>query len=150
MFPDLKILELDPGTMNSVWVPDLFIPSEKRALVHQVTIPNKLMHISPNGKIQYSLRYIMLHYTSVVYSGMHLFLTTDSWKTMIWTLKIRTDYLYNWKIGSIVSFEMSVVFLLILFALFYSFLLYRISEIKRSPHKSVCFKAVHGRQSLSR
>lgn len=52
----MKSLELDSATIAKVWIPDLFIPAEKRAIVHDVTVPNKLMHVYPDGKIQYSLR----------------------------------------------------------------------------------------------
>ena len=55
---DLPLLELDNALMSKVWVPDLFFPSEKKASVHSVTVPNKLMHIYPKGRIQYSQRYI--------------------------------------------------------------------------------------------
>ncbi|XP_053400445.1 glycine receptor subunit alpha-2-like [Mercenaria mercenaria] len=52
----MRSLELDTASIEKVWIPDLYIPSEKRAMVHHVTVPNKLMHVFPNGKIQYSLR----------------------------------------------------------------------------------------------
>ena len=43
--------------MDKVWVPDLFIPNEKSASLHMITVPNKLMHIYPEGRILYSVRY---------------------------------------------------------------------------------------------
>lgn len=49
-------LELDTKVMQKVWVPDLFINNEKKANVHHVTVPNRLMHIYPNGNVVYSMR----------------------------------------------------------------------------------------------
>ncbi|XP_052794951.1 glycine receptor subunit alpha-2-like isoform X2 [Mya arenaria] len=54
--PNLKALELDTRMMEKVWVPDLFIVNEKKASVHMVTVPNKLMHVYPSGKVHYSVR----------------------------------------------------------------------------------------------
>ena len=56
--PGFSLLELDNALMSKVWVPDLFFPSEKKAEVHKVTVPNRLMHIYPDGRIVYSQRYI--------------------------------------------------------------------------------------------
>ncbi|XP_052795135.1 glycine receptor subunit alpha-4-like isoform X1 [Mya arenaria] len=53
---DMVRLEMDSASIARVWVPDLFMPAEKSAHVHHVTVPNKLMHIYPDGTIQYSLR----------------------------------------------------------------------------------------------
>ena len=54
--PRLRSLELDTRMMDKIWVPDLFIANEKSASFHLVTVPNKLMHIYPEGRIQYSVR----------------------------------------------------------------------------------------------
>ncbi|WAR00306.1 GLRA3-like protein, partial [Mya arenaria] len=52
--PNLKALELDTRMMEKVWVPDLFIVNEKEASVHMVTVPNRLMHVFPSGKVHYN------------------------------------------------------------------------------------------------
>ncbi|XP_052076213.1 glycine receptor subunit alpha-3-like isoform X2 [Mytilus californianus] len=54
--PGVSSLELDTKALADVWIPDLFIVNEKKANFHDVTTPNKLMHIYSNGKIFYSLR----------------------------------------------------------------------------------------------
>ncbi|XP_053398808.1 glycine receptor subunit alpha-2-like [Mercenaria mercenaria] len=54
--PELRSLELDSRLISSIWVPDLFITNEKKAQFHTVTVPNKLMHIYPEGRVQYSIR----------------------------------------------------------------------------------------------
>lgn len=55
--PSLRSLELDSRLIDNIWVPDLFITNEKKAIFHTVTVPNKLMHIYPEGRVQYSVRY---------------------------------------------------------------------------------------------
>ncbi|XP_052794159.1 glycine receptor subunit alpha-2-like isoform X2 [Mya arenaria] len=53
---ELPWLELDNKIMGSVWVPDTFFPNEKNARVHDVTVPNKMMHLYKNGTVVYSIR----------------------------------------------------------------------------------------------
>nr|XP_022321966.1 glycine receptor subunit alpha-1-like isoform X2 [Crassostrea virginica] len=49
-------LELDQRMMANVWVPDTYFPNEKEAHFHIVTVPNRLLHISRNGTVFYSIR----------------------------------------------------------------------------------------------
>ncbi|XP_060572140.1 glycine receptor subunit alpha-2-like isoform X2 [Ruditapes philippinarum] len=53
---NLTRLELDPSLFDSIWVPDLFIITEKFSEFHEVTVPNKMVHIYPDGTVQYSAR----------------------------------------------------------------------------------------------
>lgn len=53
---NMSRLELDTKRMSNVWVPDLYFVNEKKADVHYVTAPNKLMHIYPDGLVFYSMR----------------------------------------------------------------------------------------------
>ena len=39
-----------------MWVPGLYFTNEKSAHFHDITVPNKLMQIYPNGSILYSAR----------------------------------------------------------------------------------------------
>lgn len=48
--------ELDSKFMVKVWVPDLYFTNEKRANFHDVTVPNKMLHLYKNGCIKYRLR----------------------------------------------------------------------------------------------
>ncbi|KAL8562199.1 hypothetical protein ACOMHN_005184 [Nucella lapillus] len=57
--PGIHFLELDTRIMQKVWVPDLYFTNEKHAAFHDVTVPNKLMHISPEGQVLYSARISM-------------------------------------------------------------------------------------------
>ncbi|XP_046574090.1 glycine receptor subunit alpha-2-like isoform X2 [Haliotis rubra] len=49
-------LELDTKIMQKVWVPDTFFRNEKKGAFHEVTVPNRLMHLYRNGTIYYSMR----------------------------------------------------------------------------------------------
>ncbi|XP_076468092.1 glycine receptor subunit alpha-2-like [Babylonia areolata] len=49
-------LELDTRLMKKVWVPDTFFRNEKKGAFHDVTVPNRLMHLYRNGTIYYSMR----------------------------------------------------------------------------------------------
>ncbi|WAQ98194.1 GLRA3-like protein [Mya arenaria] len=53
---ELPWLELDNKMMSRVWIPDTFFPNEKKARVHDVTVPNKMMHLYKNGTVLYSTR----------------------------------------------------------------------------------------------
>ena len=53
---NISEIELDSKVMSQIWVPDVYIINEKQAEVHDITVPNKLMHILPSGLIEYSIR----------------------------------------------------------------------------------------------
>ncbi|XP_076447078.1 glycine receptor subunit alpha-4-like isoform X2 [Babylonia areolata] len=53
---DLKWLEVDSKMMDDVWVPDVYFRNEKSASFHDVTVPNKYMHLYPGGRVVYSVR----------------------------------------------------------------------------------------------
>ncbi|KAK3787079.1 hypothetical protein RRG08_018594 [Elysia crispata] len=52
-------LELDNRLMDKVWYPDTFFINERHADFHEITVPNKLMHIFSNGTVFYSMRLSM-------------------------------------------------------------------------------------------
>ena len=49
-------LEVDTKMMDRIWVPDVYFRNEKEASFHEVTVPNKYMHLYPNGTVIYSMR----------------------------------------------------------------------------------------------
>ena len=49
-------LEVDSKMMGDVWVPDVYFRNEKTGSFHDVTVPNKFMHIHPHGRVVYSVR----------------------------------------------------------------------------------------------
>ncbi|ESO93833.1 hypothetical protein LOTGIDRAFT_182253, partial [Lottia gigantea] len=58
-FPDYNKsdwLELDTRRISDVWVPDTFFRNEKGSSFHNVTVPNRLVHIHKDGTINYSLK----------------------------------------------------------------------------------------------
>jgi hypothetical protein len=53
---NISRVELDKFYFESVWMPDMYILSEKESQYHDVTVPNKLLHIYPDGTVQYSAK----------------------------------------------------------------------------------------------
>ena len=53
---NLTRLELDTTMFGDVWMPDMYIVNEKESDFHEVTVPNKMVHIYPNGTVQFSAR----------------------------------------------------------------------------------------------
>ncbi|KAL5007872.1 hypothetical protein ScPMuIL_016678 [Solemya velum] len=51
-----EYLELDSRLMREIWVPDLYFANEKRASFHDVTVPNRMIHLYDDGKIMYRSR----------------------------------------------------------------------------------------------
>ena len=62
------MLELDSKLLEKVWVPDLFVVNEKRANFHDVTVPNKMMHLHKDGSIEYKARYCFFAIYNTSYS----------------------------------------------------------------------------------
>ncbi|XP_045205198.2 glycine receptor subunit alpha-2-like [Mercenaria mercenaria] len=53
---NISRVELDKFYFESVWMPDMYILSEKESSYHEVTVPNKMLHIYPDGTVQYSAK----------------------------------------------------------------------------------------------
>lgn len=53
---DAKYFELDVKLIDKIWVPDLYFPNEKKASFHEVTVPNRMLHIYADGSITYRAR----------------------------------------------------------------------------------------------
>ncbi|XP_071951847.1 glycine receptor subunit alpha-2-like isoform X2 [Antedon mediterranea] len=51
---------VDVSLLENLWFPDLYFPSEKKAETHDITTDNKLLRLSPNGDILYSVRLSLL------------------------------------------------------------------------------------------
>ncbi|XP_064637586.1 glycine receptor subunit alpha-4-like isoform X2 [Lineus longissimus] len=49
-------ITLGYNRVGEIWVPDTFFSNEKKANSHQITVPNKLLRIHPNGDVLYSQR----------------------------------------------------------------------------------------------
>ncbi|XP_050416355.1 glycine receptor subunit alpha-2 [Patella vulgata] len=55
-YSDFKWLEVGTKLMDAVWVPDVYFRNEKTAAFHDVTVPNRYLHLYPNGTVVYSMR----------------------------------------------------------------------------------------------
>lgn len=62
-FIEAEYLELDANLIKSIWVPDLYFTNEKVASFHDVTVPNKMLHLFSNGRIVYRLRYVQMNFS---------------------------------------------------------------------------------------
>ena len=51
-----RTVTLNYNQLSRIWVPDLFFRNEKRAVNHDVTVPNRLLRLSPDGTMLYSQR----------------------------------------------------------------------------------------------
>ena len=51
-----KRLTISARLIQEIWTPDASFPTEKHADFHDVTVPNKMMKVSPNGDVLYSMR----------------------------------------------------------------------------------------------
>jgi len=52
----LSRFELDGTFMEKIWIPDVYILNEKHTEFNLVTLPNKMVHIYPDGTVQISMR----------------------------------------------------------------------------------------------
>ena len=65
-FIEADYLELDTGLIKEIWVPDLYFTNEKIASFHDVTVPNRMMHLYSNGRVVYRLRLVFTHSSSAL------------------------------------------------------------------------------------
>nr|XP_002737456.1 PREDICTED: glycine receptor subunit alpha-3-like [Saccoglossus kowalevskii] len=49
-------ISLNNKLVEKIWVPDLYFINEKDGKFHSITVDNKLLRISPNGDVLYSMR----------------------------------------------------------------------------------------------
>ncbi|XP_063413932.1 glycine receptor subunit alphaZ1-like [Mytilus trossulus] len=53
---EISRIELDHSVQDCIWVPDLSFMTDMDTKIHDVTVPNKMMFLHPNGFVSYSLR----------------------------------------------------------------------------------------------
>ena len=51
-----KSVTLNYNDLNRIWIPDLFFRNEKKGMLHDMTVPNRLLRLDPDGRILYSQR----------------------------------------------------------------------------------------------
>ena len=49
-------LTVDNSMLDDIWTPDTYFPNSKTSYFHSVTVPNKMLRISPQGSVEYSAR----------------------------------------------------------------------------------------------
>ncbi|XP_064616930.1 glycine receptor subunit alpha-2-like [Liolophura sinensis] len=57
IYPNVSKITLDRQYHDKIWVPDLFFPNEKGSTRHDVTTPNQMVILYPNGTVFHSARY---------------------------------------------------------------------------------------------
>ncbi|RUS74301.1 hypothetical protein EGW08_017938, partial [Elysia chlorotica] len=67
---DATYLELDSKLIKRFWVPDLYFVNEKFSKVHDVTVPNTLLHLYMDGTVVYKMR---ISLTATCYMELHSF-----------------------------------------------------------------------------
>lgn len=55
-FGPIKSLSLSIKMLERIWRPDTYFYNGKNSYVHTITVPNKLLRISQDGDILYSMR----------------------------------------------------------------------------------------------
>ncbi|CAG0889884.1 unnamed protein product [Cyprideis torosa] len=51
------VLTLPADFSDHIWVPDTFFPNDKHSFLHDVTEPNKMIHLRGDGSITYGMRF---------------------------------------------------------------------------------------------
>lgn len=52
----VSVLELHHKAINKVWIPDIYFVNEKTAHFHDVSVPNIMFNVFPDGRVSYSVR----------------------------------------------------------------------------------------------
>ncbi|CAH1777321.1 unnamed protein product [Owenia fusiformis] len=51
-----RYITLTSESIKNIWTPPLYFPNEKKGELHTMIIPNKLIRVTPNGTVTYSIR----------------------------------------------------------------------------------------------
>ena len=85
-----ETLTLASSQFDKLWVPDLFVKNAKREVFHDVTLPNRLLYLDPNGTITYSQRYL-IHLLNML-QDENIAHKTYCWFTIQSKLRINRSY----------------------------------------------------------
>ena len=55
-----KTVTLNYNDLGRIWVPDLFFRNEKAGYLHEITVPNRLIRLWPDGTLLFSQRYVSI------------------------------------------------------------------------------------------
>ncbi|XP_064607950.1 glycine receptor subunit alpha-2-like [Liolophura sinensis] len=54
-----SIIQLDSRFLDNIWVPDLYFVNGKNGKLHDITMPNRLIHVYKNATVLYNIRVSM-------------------------------------------------------------------------------------------
>ncbi|XP_064609523.1 glycine receptor subunit alpha-2-like [Liolophura sinensis] len=54
-----QIFELDSRFLRDIWIPDLYFVNGKGGSIHDITTPNRLIHVYRDAKVKYNIRVSM-------------------------------------------------------------------------------------------
>ncbi|KAL4230921.1 Glycine receptor subunit alpha-3 [Mactra antiquata] len=105
---NLTRLNLHSSLFDDIWEPDLYIVNEKYSDYHEVTVPNKLIHIYPDGTVQMSARVTgtfscLMHLQKYPFDDQHCHFEVESYGFSTETMK------FEWS-GTAVSIAESIEF----------------------------------------
>ena len=52
----IKSFPITYDVLGKLWIPDLYVVNEKEGHTHDITVPNRLIRLAPDGSILYSQR----------------------------------------------------------------------------------------------
>lgn len=83
----IKSLSLSIKMLERIWRPDTYFYNGKHSYVHTITVPNKLLRISQDGDILYSMRFVRAWiYASNIANSSYIDILELSLHRCIWTI----------------------------------------------------------------
>ena len=59
-------ITLNYNMYDDLWVPDTFFLNSKDGDLHVITVPNRLIQVTPRGDVTVSLRYVLRCFASII------------------------------------------------------------------------------------
>lgn len=75
----MTVLRLNNLMASKIWTPDTFFHNGKKSVAHNMTMPNKLLRITEDGTLLYTMRWALKYYI------FHLVLQFNLWKHIVQT-----------------------------------------------------------------
>lgn len=58
----MTVLRLNNLMASKIWTPDTFFHNGKKSVAHNMTMPNKLLRITEDGTLLYTMRWALKYY----------------------------------------------------------------------------------------
>lgn len=65
----MAVLRLNNLMASKIWTPDTFFHNGKKSVAHNMTMPNKLLRITEEGTLLYTMRWADIFYFVRGYKG---------------------------------------------------------------------------------